>query len=198
MVLVGFGLENPHSARAAEPLQRCGFAIRLQLQRLHLQSAAMTSTALDPAVLSPAGCTHAKLRQLARRVGQHFDAEVSQSGLKTTQYSLLATIEARGAVRSVDLAASLHMTASTLSRNLHLLVDAGWLRIDDGPDARSRLVSITEAGRAQRRAARAHWRRAQQSLVALLGAERVAALHALIDDALPLLAPAPDEDTDAH
>jgi len=148
--------------------------------------------------LSPQGCTHAKLRQLTRRVGQHFDAEVAQSGLKTTQYSLLTTIEARGPVRPVDLAASLHMTASTLSRNLHVLVDAGWLRIGDGPDARSRLVSITEAGSAQRRAARVHWRRAQQSLVALLGADRVAALHALVEESLPLLAPAPDEGLDAH
>jgi len=144
----------------------------------------------------PGGCTNAKLRQLTRRVGQHFDAEVAQSGLKTTQYSLLSAIEARGPVRSVDLAASLHMTASTLSRNLHLLVDAGWVRIDEGPDARSRLVGITEAGRTRRREARAHWRRAQQSLVDLLGAERVAALHALIDESLPLLAPAPDEDAD--
>lgn len=147
---------------------------------------------------SPAGCTHARLRQLTRRIGQHFDAEVAQSGIKTTQYSLLSTIEARGPVRSVDLAASLHMTASTLSRNLHVLVDAGWLRIDDGPDARSRLVSITEAGRARRQAARVHWRRAQQSLVDLLGADRVAALHTLIDEALPLLAPAPDDDTDCR
>ncbi|WPB59400.1 MarR family winged helix-turn-helix transcriptional regulator [Xylophilus sp. GOD-11R] len=152
----------------------------------------------DAAPLMPTGCTNAKLRQLTRRVGQHFDAEVAQSGLKTTQYSLLTTIESRGPVRAVDLAASLHMTASTLSRNLHVLVDAGWLQIDEGPDARSRLVRITEAGRTRRRAARAHWRRAQQSLVALLGAERVAALHTLIDEALPLLAPAPDEQLDDH
>ena len=156
----------------------------------------MSNPASELLPLSPISCTNAKLRQLTRRVGQHFYAEVAQSGLKTTQYSLLTTIESRGPVRSVDLAASLHMTASTLSRNLHVLVDAGWLRIDDGPDARSRLVSITEAGSAQRRAARVHWRRAQQSLVALLGAERVAALHQLIDDALPLLAPAPDEHGD--
>jgi DNA-binding MarR family transcriptional regulator len=139
------------------------------------------------------GCTNAKLRQLTRRINQHFDEEVTRSGLKTTQYSLLTTIETKGPVRSVDLAASLHMTASTLSRNLHVLIAAGWLQTTEGPDARSRLVSITKAGSAQRRAARIHWQRAQQSLVTLLGAEKVAALHQLIDEALPLLAPAPDE-----
>ncbi|QHI97138.1 MarR family transcriptional regulator [Xylophilus rhododendri] len=155
-------------------------------------------SAADTGPYSPQGCTNAKLRQLTRRVGQHFDAEVAQSGLKTTQYSLLTTIESHAAIRSVDLAALLHMTASTLSRNLHVLVDAGWVELGDGPDARSRLVRITEAGKAQRRAARVHWRRAQQSLVALLGAERVAALHALIDEALPLLAPAPDENLHEH
>ena len=142
---------------------------------------------------TPPGCTNAKLRQLTRRINQHFDDEVTQSGLKTTQYSLLTTIETKGPVRPVDLAASLHMTASTLSRNLQVLITAGWLKTTQGADARSRLVTITESGIARRRAARAHWKRAQQSLITLLGEEKVAALHRLIDEALPLLTPAPDE-----
>jgi hypothetical protein len=48
-------------------------------------------------------------------------------------------------------------------------------------------VQVTEAGQAKRREAQRHWKVAQQTLNAQLGVERVAALHALIDDSLALL-----------
>jgi DNA-binding MarR family transcriptional regulator len=149
------------------------------------------TTVLSATVL-PVGCTSTKLRQLSRRVAQHYDAEVAALGLKTTQYSLLNHVARLGPVRPVDLAAALFMTASTLSRNVQVLVDAGWLATAAGPDARSRTVSITAAGEAKRHEARQHWRLAQESLNERLGVERVAALHALIDESLALLA-GPDD-----
>jgi len=133
------------------------------------------------------GCTNLKVRQLMRRIGQHYDAEVAASGLKTTQYSLLSHVLRLGPLRPVDLAAAMKMTASTLSRNLQPLVAAGWLEMGAGADARSRLVHITEAGIAKRREAQKHWKVAQQKLNQVLGVERVAALHLLVDDSLALL-----------
>ncbi|WP_295980329.1 MarR family winged helix-turn-helix transcriptional regulator [uncultured Variovorax sp.] len=135
----------------------------------------------------PRGCTSFKVRQLSRRLSQHYDAEVSQSGLKTTQYSLLSHLARLGPSRPVDLAAELKMTASTLSRNLQPLIAAGLIAQGAGADARSRLVQLTEEGEAKRREALAHWKTAQQKLNALLGVERVLALHLLIDEAMELL-----------
>ncbi|MDP9606609.1 MarR family winged helix-turn-helix transcriptional regulator [Variovorax sp. NFACC27] len=135
----------------------------------------------------PRGCTSFKVRQLSRRLSQHYDAEVSQSGLKTTQYSLLSHLARLGPTRPVDLAAELKMTASTLSRNLQPLIVAGWITQGAGADARSRLVQLTEEGEIKRREALAHWKTAQQKLNALLGVERVLALHLLIDEAMELL-----------
>jgi DNA-binding MarR family transcriptional regulator len=137
------------------------------------------------------GCTHFKVRQLMRRVTQHYDAQVGQSGLKTTQYSLLSHLSRLGPMRPVDLAAHMTMTASTLSRNLQPLVAAGWVLVEAGADARSRLVRLTDAGAAKRRETQAHWKVAQQSLNSKMGIERVARLHALIDEALLLLADEP-------
>ncbi|MFD2754170.1 MarR family winged helix-turn-helix transcriptional regulator [Comamonas terrae] len=135
----------------------------------------------------PQGCTNFKLRQLLRRVSQHYDAQLARAGLKTTQYSLLSQVLHRGPVRPVDLARAMTMDASTLTRNLKPLVAAGWLEMAPGADARSRLIRITDAGREKRAQAQSGWRQAQQQLNAQLGVERVAALHALIDDALQLL-----------
>jgi DNA-binding MarR family transcriptional regulator len=133
------------------------------------------------------GCTSFKLRQLARRVSQHYDTELAAAGLKTTQYSLLSHVLKLGPVRPVDLAQAMTMDASTLSRNLRPLMAAGWLELGAGDDARSRLVQITPAGRAKRAEAQRRWRAAQDTLNHTLGAPQVAALHGLIDDALARL-----------
>lgn len=137
----------------------------------------------------PKGCTNLKLRQFMRRVSQHYDAQMSKVGLKTTQYSLLSYVDKLGPIRPADLAASIKMDASTLTRNLKPLVEAGWVTVTAGPDARSRLVSVTEEGHAKRSQAQRQWRTAQESLNRVLGESRVAALHALIDGSMELLAP---------
>lgn len=135
----------------------------------------------------PQGCTNLKLRQLMRRVTQHYDAEVGKSGLKGTQYSLLSHVVLLGPIRPVDLAAQMKVTASTLSRNLQPLVAAGWLEVTPGVDARSRWVQATPAGRDKRTEAQRRWKAAQLQLNAALGPANVVALHALIDHALQRL-----------
>ena len=144
----------------------------------------------------PRGCTNFKLRQLLRRVSQRYDAEMAQAGLKTTQFSLLSSLQALGPSRPGDLAAAMGMEASTLTRNLKPLVAAGWVAQGAGADGRSRRVSLTDAGRAKRADALRCWRVAQQALNATLGVGQVAALHALIDQSLAQLAPLPGDSTD--
>ena len=132
----------------------------------------------------PRGCTSLKLRQLTRRVSQHHDRIVGEVGLKTTQYSLLSHIDKLGPIRPGDLAAQMEMDASTLTRNLQLLLAQGWAVVGPGDDGRSRLVRITDAGRAKRAEAQVAWKRAQLALNQRLGVDRVAQLHALLDDCL--------------
>lgn len=142
------------------------------------------------------GCTNLKLRQLTRRVTQLYDLELAKAGLKTTQYSLLSHVLKMGPVRPADLAQAMTLDASTLTRNLKPLVDAGWVELAAGEDARSRSVVITEAGGAKQAEGRRRWRVAQDSLNALLGMQRVAALHALIDESLAVFSPISAGDSD--
>lgn len=144
---------------------------------------------LATTAVKPQGCTNFKLRKLVRRVSQHYDTEMAKVGLKTTQYSLLSHVLKFGPIRPGELAQIMTMDASTLTRNLKPLVDAGWVEIGAGSDARSRVVTITDAGREKRQEAQRRWKAAQEGINALLGVERVLALHALIDDSLELLAP---------
>lgn len=130
---------------------------------------------------TPKGCTNLKLRQLTRLVTRHYDHYTAEAGLKTTQYSLLSHVEKLGPIRPGDLARSMQMDASTLTRNMQPLVAHGWLRIGAGDDARSRLVEITDDGRAKRVEGQRAWKLAQLALNERLGVERVAALHELLD-----------------
>ena len=141
------------------------------------------------ASLKTLGCTNFKLRQLMRRVAQHYDLEIAGAGLKITQYSLLSHVLKLGALRPSELAQCMKMSASTLTRNLKPLVDADWLKLAAGSDARSRSVTITPAGRAKHEEALRHWKLVQQSLNQRLGAGRVLALHGLINESLELLLP---------
>jgi DNA-binding MarR family transcriptional regulator len=137
----------------------------------------------DTAV-SPIGCSSQKLRQLSRKVSQHFDRIVADAGLKTTQYSLLSNIVQFGPVHPGALATQLEMDASTLTRNLQPLINQGWVQVGPGDDGRSRFVTATVAGRAKRVQAKREWKRAQLAFNARLGDERVARLHSLIAECL--------------
>jgi DNA-binding MarR family transcriptional regulator len=145
---------------------------------------------------APRGCTNFKLRQLTRRVSRHYDRVVATCGLKTTQYSLLSHIARLAPVRPSDLAAAMAMDASTLTRNLQPLLEHGWAAIGPGNDGRSRLVTLTAKGRAKRGEAQRAWKRAQLALNEQLGSDRVAELHALLDDCMAALAAAPGETID--
>lgn len=139
--------------------------------------------------LAPAlrGCTNLKLKQASRLVARLYEAQVGPTGLHKTQYSLLSHVVKLGPVAAGELARHMRLDASTLSRNLQPMLAAGWIEIATGDDGRQRIVSATAAGAALRAEAQRAWKRAQVGLNERLGAERVAALHQLLDDLVACL-----------
>src|SRR5690606_38902167 len=111
----------------------------------------------------------------------------------TTQYSLLMTVAARGPLQQSELARLLGLDASTLTRNLRPLADAGMLEVSRGEDGRSNRVRITPAGMQLRTLARRRWQQAQEAFDRTVGAERVVALHEMIDTCQRLLVEDADE-----
>ena len=130
------------------------------------------------------GCTCFRLRRLSRRVTQHYDSHLARAGLRVTQFSLLGMLLRADPLSLSELAARLDMDRTTLTRNLGPLQGAGWVAVAPGKDARSRAVSLTEAGRATWERAKPHWRQAQDELNAALGAAAVSELHGVLDQSL--------------
>ncbi len=117
-------------------------------------------------------CTCANLRKAARAVSQVYDQALRPTGLKVTQFTLLATLSNRGALPLSRLAAALVMDRTTLTRNLKPLVGKGLVRIDQDADLRVRRISLTEAGGNCLSHALAICRQAQSRLVDELGHTR--------------------------
>lgn len=146
----------------------------------------------------PRGCTNLKLRRLSRTVARGYDADMRPLGLTGAQYALLSHLVRLGPVGPGALAAAMGLDPSTLTRNLQALQAAGWAAQEPGPDARSRRLVATEAGRALRAQAQQRWRVSQERINRVLGAERVVALHALLDECAALLDAADPPTQAAH
>jgi DNA-binding MarR family transcriptional regulator len=124
-------------------------------------------------------CMCLETRRIARRVTRAYDEALRPHGLRITQFTILgAATLSRGAATITELADALDMERSTLSRNLNLLEETGWIRRDPAKGRRARPVSITPEGARMFRAAMPAWREAQRSLRRALGADGSRALRA--------------------
>jgi len=126
-------------------------------------------------------CTCFRLRRAARQVSQIYDRELAAVGLSLNEYSILRHAERGGHCLLGELADSLGMERTTLTRNLKPLLEAGWLKEARGEDARQRLISITASGRKRIASAKPHWQRAQQSIEASYGASNTQRLRKDLD-----------------
>ena len=138
-----------------------------------------------------------KLRRLSRAVSRWYDDDVRSLGLKGSQYALLSHVVKLAPIQPGALARAMGLEASTLTRNLRPLLDAGWVALQPGPDARSRLVVATPEGSALREQAQRRWRASQERIQLTLGPARVVALHALLDECTALLLASDDAETGA-
>ncbi len=129
-------------------------------------------------IRSPCAC--ARLRRATRALTQLYDDVMAPSGLRVTQFSLLRTLARRGTSRMTDLAATLLLDRTALSRTVDPLAERGLVTIASGRDARTREIALTRDGARVLRSAEPHWQRAQAQVAARLGATRLDALFATL------------------
>ncbi len=126
-------------------------------------------------------CNCLALRQAARHVTQFYDQFLAPSGLRTTQFSILAKLRLEGPMAINALAKRLVMDRTTLGRNILPLEREGLIAIVPGrTDRRSKELRLTDAGAARLRAARSGWAAAQTRFDAAFGGQRAAGLRATL------------------
>jgi DNA-binding MarR family transcriptional regulator len=129
----------------------------------------------------PDDCNCLAVRQAARHITQFYDQFLAPSGLRTTQFSILAKLRRLGPMTINALAADLVMDRTTLGRNLLPLERDGLIAVETGKrDRRSKEVRLTETGAARFRAGVKGWTEAQKGFASAFGARRTTELRTLL------------------
>jgi DNA-binding MarR family transcriptional regulator len=121
------------------------------------------------------------LRKASRRVSHLYDTALESTGLKTTQFTMLAAINRAGNATMGDLAEILVMDRSTLGHNLRPLERDKLLKIEvEKHDARTRRVRLTLKGERLLAKARAIWQGVQARFEATFGDRETKQLRAAL------------------
>jgi len=106
---------------------------------------------------------------VTRAVTQLYDDVLRPSGLRVTQFSILATIARMGEANLKQLEDTLAIDQTTLTRSLNLLERAGVIERASHPDGRIKAMRPTSKGRRALEVARPLWARAQDKVLRELG-----------------------------
>src|SRR2546426_7680268 len=117
--------------------------------------------------LSPCVCS--TLRMVSRAVTQLYDDVLRPSGLRVTQFSILATIARLGEANLRQLEDMLAIDQTTLTRSLNLLERDGVIERVPHPDGRIKAMELTSKGRRALEAARLLWSQVQDKVLRELG-----------------------------
>src|SRR3989454_2662596 len=117
--------------------------------------------------LSPCVCS--TLRMVSRAVTQLYDDILRPSGLRVTQFSILATIARSGEANLRQLEAALAIDQTTLTRSLNLLERDRMIERVPHPDGRIKAMRLTRKGRRVLNVARPLWAQAQDKVLRDLG-----------------------------
>ena len=117
-------------------------------------------------------CVAFGVRRVSRLVTNHYDHHLAGAGLRSTQFTILNALKALEEVTVNELAEQLQTERTTLTRNLKLLQDKGWVAKLEGRDRRVRNLKLTPSGLEILDAATDAWQTAQDILTGRIGNSR--------------------------
>jgi DNA-binding MarR family transcriptional regulator len=124
----------------------------------------MTADAIDFADTRQCACSAARRR--SRELTRFYERTMRGSGLRASQFTLLATLIQTGPTPATRLADFLGLERTTLTRNLRPLLRDGFVVVEEGADRRVHKVAITAKGQEAARRAFPAWRKAQDAALA--------------------------------
>ena len=145
-------------------------------------------SAAAPLRLSPAECTCFRMRGAARRVSQIYSRHLAPTGLKISQFSLLAFVTARGPLGITALSELLSTDRTTLTRNLRPLLASGVIERAEAGDKRRHELGAPAAGRTLCKRALPRWAAADEDVRAAMGIKLTADLHGALERSMDKLA----------
>lgn len=125
-------------------------------------------------------CTCMNMRRASRALTHFYDDVLEPSRLTVNQLALLRNLEVLEQATIGQLAKTMRIDRTTLNRNMKPLADSGLIKSHPGKDTRTKVIVLTEEGKAAVGLGWRLWEEAQQSIKEYLGEEDLAKLKQLL------------------
>ncbi len=113
-------------------------------------------------------CLAVRVRLIGRTVTSLYDGALDRHGVTIAQVNLLAALGKAGPCPPSKLGDVLQLERSTVSRNLNLLLNRGWIEAVSSDAKGVREVTLARAGQAKIESVMPEWRQAQRQAAQLL------------------------------
>jgi DNA-binding MarR family transcriptional regulator len=138
-------------------------------------------TAIDSPISEIVGevtreCVMTRTRRVARVITNLYDSYLRPHGINAPQFSLLVMVAKMGSASRAEMGRANRQERSTLTRNLALLLEQGWVEEVVSERGRSRPIVVSQSGKALLEQAAPSWRTAQEKARQLLGEESIGTL----------------------
>jgi DNA-binding MarR family transcriptional regulator len=127
-----------------------------------------------------AECACFDLRKAARAVSRMYDDFLRDAGVNITQFAQLRLIRTEKEISVSTLSRYMVMDRTSITRALAPLERDGLINSRPGADKRIRIVSLTKKGFKLVEDAEPKWRRAQETLMEAIGADRWSAMRSVL------------------
>jgi DNA-binding MarR family transcriptional regulator len=122
-------------------------------------------------------CIAVRVRLINRVITAIYDEALRPVGLRVSQGNILVAVARMGQAKPAEICRILRIEKSTLSRDVELMKQAGWLESEPPAGGRNQTLRITASGLKLVRNAQPAWEKAQAETRRLIGEENVKSLH---------------------
>jgi len=126
----------------------------------------------------PRPCACTTVRTASRLLARAYDSALQGVGLNVTQLATLRSIDRLSGKPLSQVADALSMDRTSVYRSVSTMERQGWVSVHDGPDGRSRSVTVEKPGRELLDRASQPWSSMQSAVVTQFGRRRWRALVA--------------------
>ena len=122
-------------------------------------------------------CIAVRVRLINRVITALYDEALRPSGLRTSQANILAAVAHLAEARPAEVSRILRIEKSTLSRDVELMKQNGWVESDPPTGGRNQTIRLTSQGEKLLVKIRPSWEKAQAEAKLLIGEDGEAALR---------------------
>ena len=127
-------------------------------------------------------CIGVRVRMLNRVVTRMYDDLLRPHGVRFSQMNILTVVSLQQPIQPSEVGKILAIEKSTLSRNLRLMEQNGWIASSPAANGNGQLFTLTAEGRSLYRKAARAWQQAQSRLSDLWGKSTMKTIRQAADD----------------